>query len=215
MVTSGRALPAIVLDASYLAALRMHCRPAPRRKSMGNTRHLAATARALAANNPKDGLARYAGLALDKSGNLHGTTRSGGGKVTGGSTVYKLTPTSKGEWSETVIHAFPAPRYHDGKFVLTGVTLDAAGNLYGATTFGGGRQESTCDDFDGCGIVYKLSPNSDGTWRESILHAFHNGRDGSEPELDRLLVDSAGNVYGTTYLGGSGVGGGTVFEITP
>jgi uncharacterized repeat protein (TIGR03803 family) len=83
-------------------------------------------------NNPKDGLAAYAGLAMDKSGNLYGTTRGGGGEVTGGGTVYKLTPTSKGEWSETVIHAFPAPRYHDGEFVLTGVTLDAAGNLYGS-----------------------------------------------------------------------------------
>jgi len=60
-----------------------------------------------------------------------------------------------------------------------------------------------------------LSPNSDGTWRESILHAFHNSRDGGEPELDRLLVDSAGNIYGTTFIGGSGFGGGTVFEITP
>jgi hypothetical protein len=152
---------------------------------------------------------------MDKSGILYGTTRSSGGKVTGGGTVNKLTPTSKGEWSETVIHAFPAPRYHDREFVLTGVTLEAAGNLYGANRFGGGRQESTCDDFDGCGIVYKLSPNPDGGWRESILHAFHHSRGGGEPELDRLLVDSAGNVYGTTFVGGSGVGGGTVFEITP
>ena len=166
-------------------------------------------------NNPKDGLAAYAGLTMDKSGNLYGTTRNGGGKVTGGGTVYKLTPTAKGEWQETVIHAFPSPRYHDGEIVLTGVTMDAAGNLYGATTFGGGKQEPTCQDFDGCGVVYKLSPNADGTWSESILHAFQNSADGGEPELDRLLVDSAGNVYGTTFFGGTGAGGGTVFEITP
>jgi hypothetical protein len=93
--------------------------------------------------------------------------------------------------------------------------MDANGNLYGATTFGGGKQEPSCPDFDGCGVVYKLSPNSDGTWSESILHAFQNSTDGGLPELDGLLVDSAGNVYGTTFVGGSGVGGGTVFEVTP
>jgi len=166
-------------------------------------------------NNPKDRLAAYAGLTMDKSGNLYGTTRNGGGKVTGGGTVYRLTPTAKGEWQETVIHAFPSPRYHDGEFELTGVTMDAAGNLYGATTFGGGKQEPTCQDYDGCGVVYKLSPNADGTWSESILHAFQGSTDGGEPELDRFLVDSAGNVYGTTFFGGTGAGGGTVFEITP
>jgi hypothetical protein len=64
-------------------------------------------------------------------------------------------------------------------------------------------------------VVYKLSPNADGTWSESILHAFQNSADGGEPESDRLLVDSAGNVYGTTFVGGSGEGGGTVFAIAP
>jgi uncharacterized repeat protein (TIGR03803 family) len=164
-------------------------------------------------NNPKDGANPYAGLLMDKAGNLYGTTRDRGGKVTGGGTVFKLAPTAVGEWKETVIHAFPAPRYHDGELVLTGLIADASGNLYGAATSGGGKQEPNCANFDGCGVIYKLSPNSDGTWSETILYAFQGGGDGSLPEDDRLIMDATGNLYGTTFAGGGGAG--VAFEIKP
>jgi len=164
-------------------------------------------------NNPPDGANAYAGLVMDKAGNLYGTTRDGGGKVTGGGVVFQLTPTTKGEWKEKVIHAFPSPRYHDGELLMTGLTMDATGNLYGAAPFGGGKQEPDCNDFDGCGIVFKLSPNSNGTWSETILYAFQGGSDGSEPLPDWLLFDAKGNLYGTTSVGG--IGDGVVFKLEP
>jgi len=96
---------------------------------------------------------------------------------------------------------------------MTGVIADAAGNLYGAAPFGGGKQEPNCTDYDGCGVVFKLSPKSDGTWSETILYAFQGGSDGSEPLPDHLLFDATGNLYGTTFVGG--IGDGVVFKIKP
>jgi len=164
-------------------------------------------------NDPPDGANPYASVIFDKSGHLFGTTRDGGGQVGGYGTVFELALTSQGQVQETVVHAFPTPRYVDGELPLTAVTMDAAGNLYGATSVGGGEQEPDCFDFDGCGVVYKLSPNSDGSWTETVMYQFSGGSDGSEPSLDRVLVDSAGNVYGTTSIGG--IGGGVVFKVTP
>jgi uncharacterized repeat protein (TIGR03803 family) len=80
--------------------------------------------------------------------------------------------------------------------------LDATGNLYG-TTFQGGVA--------GAGTVFKLTPTGN-SWTETILHNFQdNGIDGDFPEA-AVLLDSRGNVYGTTPSGGTGVDG-TVFEI--
>lgn len=80
--------------------------------------------------------------------------------------------------------------------------FDAAGNLYGTTSAGG----------VGAGVVFKLTPNSDGTWAESVIYTFTGGSDGAVP-LDGLISDAAGNLYGTTSTGG--VGAGVVFELTP
>ncbi len=83
--------------------------------------------------------------------------------------------------------------------------MDAAGNLYG-TTYRGGAY--------GYGTVYELMPQINGTWKEKILHNFNNdGIDGNQPAAG-LLIDAGGNLYGTTWSGGTD-GQGTVFEITP
>ncbi len=97
----------------------------------------------------------------------------------------------------------------DGCNPWAGVTLDKAGNLYGATR-GGGKY--------GNGVVFKLAPTAHGEWKETILHAFKGGSDGSEP-FGTPVFDPAGNLYGTTYDGGNsacaGYGCGTIFKLTP
>jgi uncharacterized repeat protein (TIGR03803 family) len=105
--------------------------------------------------------------------------------------------------------------------VFTGVsepfgslTRDAAGNLYGTTYYGG---DLTCLSLTtGCGVVFKLEPNPDGTWKESALHSFKGGVDGANPAAG--LVLRAGNLYSTTVWGGveTGFAGhGLVFKLKP
>lgn len=147
-----------------------------------------------------DGFQPYGGVIFDSAGNLFGTT-IGGGAVFG--TVYELSPNSDGTWSENVLHVFGMGT--DGKNSFAGLVADAAGNLYGTTLFGGAF---------GGGTVFKLAPAGNGSWTETVLHSFGNGTDGKGPFVGALILDGAGNLYGTTSGGGK-FGGGTVFEITP
>jgi uncharacterized repeat protein (TIGR03803 family) len=158
-----------------------------------------------------DGSLSDAGLVLDADGSLYSTTVAGGDPhcTYGGGcgTVFKLTPDAKGKWTFTTIHIF---QEKDGAFPGGGVIFDGAGNLYGATTWGGA---GGCES-GGCGTVFKLTPGAGGKWTEKVLHSFNdNGVDGWEPD-GGLIVDVAGNLYGTTYSGGA-YGYGAVFEITP
>jgi uncharacterized repeat protein (TIGR03803 family) len=157
----------------------------------------------LAIENPAAGANPYAGLVIDQAGNLYGTTLGGGTTQTQDGVVFELSPTEKGEWTETVIHNFPTPRYVDGEQPYTGVLMDSSGNLYGATYGGGGEAEQNCLDFDGCGTVFKLTAGQGGTWTESILYAFQNFTDGGVLLDDVLSMDTAGNLYGTTQTGGA------------
>jgi uncharacterized repeat protein (TIGR03803 family) len=172
--------------------------------------------------HPTGGANPYGGLVMDKAGNLYGTTVGGGSALLQAGVVFQLTPTQKGPWKETVIHNFPTPRYHDGELPYAGLVIDTAGNLYGSTLDGGGQNESQCNDYDGCGVVYKLSPTASGKWKETILYAFQGGPDGAALQDDRLAIDAAGNLYGTTVGGGANpcnnnmnAGCGVVFEIKP
>jgi uncharacterized repeat protein (TIGR03803 family) len=151
----------------------------------------------------------YAGLVFDKAGNLYGTTQSGGN--TGQGTVFEISPNSNGTWTETVLYSFTGST--DGGQPYGSLVFDAAGNLYGTTSYGG---NSNCNL--GCGTVFKLTPGSGG-WTESVLYAFTGGNDGRQPSA-RVLLDSAGNLYSTTLLGGNvgsvcSSGCGTVFKLTP
>jgi uncharacterized repeat protein (TIGR03803 family) len=170
--------------------------------------------------HPRRGASPYGGLVIDTAGNLYGTTVGGGNSTLQSGVVFKLAPTQKGEWKETVIHNFPSPRYHDGEYPYAGLIMDGSGNLYGATLDGGGQNERQCGDSDGCGVVYKLSPGSNGKWTETILYAFQGGTDGSVLQDDRLVMDSSGRLYGTTVGGGANPcnnglnnGCGVVFEV--
>src|ERR1019366_3249147 len=104
---------------------------------------------------------------------------------------------------ETVLHNFNF-NGTDGLSPWAGLIFDAAGNLYGTTHQGGTY---------GAGTVFELMPVAGGTWTEQVLHSFSNGADGGDPQAG-LIVDTAGNLYGTTVTGGTYTYG-TVFELTP
>jgi outer membrane protein assembly factor BamB len=101
----------------------------------------------------------------------------------------------------------------DGYWPNASLIFDAAGNLYGTTLAGGNG--SNCPGFLGqlCGTVFELTPTAGGGWTERVLHNFGNGTDGAAPAAG-LIFDAAGNLYSTTFYGGT-YNTGTVFELTP
>lgn len=173
-----------------------------------------------------DGAGPWASLTLDASGDLFGTT-SGGGMghgcigvyISGCGTVFELIRVHGG-WKEQVLYAFTGDA--DGGVPVSGVIFDKAGNLYGTTP----------GEFDEYGSVYELSPTSTGTWTETTLSSFLDETYGYGA-ASSLIVDNAGNLFGTTQYGtgptgtaqvsATGhtapppkpVGPGTIFEITP
>ncbi len=158
-------------------------------------------------NNSTDGQVAESGVIMDAAGNLYGTTNEGGAYCPGElgcGTVYELSPSVGGGWTETVLHSFNG---NDGDGPWAKPLLDAAGNLYGTTSQGG----AYCPPF-GCGTVFKLSP-SEGGWTETVLHSFNQDDQGWQP-LAGLIQDSVGNLYGTTYAYGLD-GSGLVFELSP
>jgi uncharacterized repeat protein (TIGR03803 family) len=141
-----------------------------------------------------DGAHPAAGLIRDGSGNFYGSTFYGGNSDYG--TVFELDATGH----ETVLYKFTNGQ--DGSGPLSRVLRDSAGNLYGTTSSGG-----NCFN---CGAVFKLTP-SPTRMTVTVLHSFAGGNDGAHP-LGGLVRDSAGNLFGTTYYGGTS-GLGTVFKI--
>lgn len=139
------------------------------------------------------------GLIFDSAGNLYGTTEMGG--TAGFGTVFELTP-SGGSWTKTTLYSFAGG--NDAADPLTGVTMDAAGNLFGATVGGG--------DFGG-GAVFEVA-NNQGTWTESVIYSFSGGDDGAFPEFGAPIFGTDGNLYGTV-AGGGADGQGVVYQLTP
>ncbi len=225
-------------------------------------------------SNNADGGRLIRGMVRDSAGNLYGTTSTGGNLTdcvgasypgAGCGVVFKLSEDAAGMWKETVLYAFTGGT--DGGVPSSNLTIDASGNLYGSTYYGGdlsscgvgcgvvfrirhtasGWHEAVLHSFDfsvdgqypadvvqdasgnlygttfqgpnyvtcieGCGVAWELSPTASGPWTESILYAFQGGNDGANP-LGGMALDSAGNLYGTTELGGSS-GDGTVYELSP
>ncbi len=101
-------------------------------------------------------------------------------------------------------------RLPDGEGPWAGVTFDAAGNLYGTTRMGG--TSNSC--YGGCGTLFEISPNGNGSWAETFVHSFGYGKDGASPYYAGVVFDAAGNLYGTTQEGGD-LSGGIVFEFSP
>jgi uncharacterized repeat protein (TIGR03803 family) len=158
-----------------------------------------------------DGASPYASLIMDSTGNLYGTTIAGGsGSCSGGcGTVFKLAPNGSGGYTESVLYSF-AGGTADGATPYAGLVMDSVANFYGTTTAGG---NNSCSG--GCGTVFKLAPNGSGGYVESVLYSFKGGNsDGANPYA-ALIMDSPGNLYGTTRTGGGVTGAGTVFRLAP
>lgn len=177
---------------------------------------------------PNDGESPYARVIVGPDGALYGTTFSGGtGSCIGGGggcgTVFKLQPpptfcpSFNCPWKETILYTFTSSA--DGLFPMAEVVFDRAGNLYG-TTRSGGNGPCNYGSYSGCGTVFELSPNGNGTWTKSTLYSFQGGaNDGIDPE-SALVFDQAGNLYGTTVYGAGtscelNDGCGIVFKLTP
>jgi len=158
------------------------------------------------------GLAIFGGPVMDGNGNLFFIDNSAGNGIV------ELSPSQNG-WQQSLVYTFKgAP---DGEAPTGNLAIDGAGNIYG-TTGVGGTGHCGIGSSIGCGTVYKLTPSASG-WTETVLYSFPGGPEGYFP-LSGVVLDSAGNLYGTTNFGGGGncigsrgnvVGCGVVFEVTP
>ncbi len=141
------------------------------------------------------------GLVVGEGGYFYGTTYYGGAPYNAGC-VYSLFE-SRGIWVEHVILNITGDA--DGTYPDAGLAIDAAGNLYGPTYEGGAAN---------LGTVFKLTEAKNKTWSQTILYSFLGGEsDGEYPYYAPVTVDAKGNVYGTTYQGGSQSNEGTVWEL--
>jgi len=148
-----------------------------------------------------DGDLPYAGLIFDGSGNLYGATLNGG--TYGNGTVFELTSSAGGIWTETVLHSFVG--ISDGSYPYGTLIFDTFGNLHGTTYYGGAHSDGT---------VFELTPAGGGNWTETVQHSFANTtKDGYYPQAG-LILDAVGNLYGTTEYGGS-QNYGAVFRFAP
>jgi len=159
-----------------------------------------------------DGAVPAAGLFRDVQGNLYGTTVSGGAATYG--TVYMVTPAG----AESVLYSFQGANAGDGKNPWGNLFRDAGGNFYGTTCEGGSTGNGAYPN--GYGTIFKLSPNGEGGYNETVLYKF-TGTSGKQKDgwcpRGGLIRDANGNFYGTTIAGGNGpcfYGCGTLFEFS-
>jgi hypothetical protein len=167
------------------------------------------TEKALHRFSGQDGGNPAAGVVFDRRGNLYCTTFGGGGGNFPSGAVVQLVPHSNGTWTEHMLHTFQDG--NDGGEPRSGMIFDSKGNLYGTATSGGGSNFA--------GTVFRLTKDSAGHWVFAAVYSFNgvNNGDGGFPSGGIVL--NAGNILGTTEVGGTGSscqgGCGTVFEVSP
>ena len=152
------------------------------------------------ANAATEGSNPVGTLVFDGSGNLYGTTLTGGTNNVG--VVFKLTPTQTPPWTETLLYSFGGNAQFgpNGASPIAGLIMDTSGNLYGTTKAGGVKS---------AGTVYELVRGSKGAYKEHIVFSF-TGVNGAQPKSS-LIMDGLGYLYGTAFGGGAN-GQGAVFE---
>jgi uncharacterized repeat protein (TIGR03803 family) len=153
------------------------------------------------ASSSTDGQFPGGGLVMDASGNFYGGTTEGGTSNLG--TIFKFSNVG-GAWQEKIIYEFSSCKLGCG--VEGTLARDKAGNLYGTANGGPG------DCGLSCGVVFKLAPQSNGSWKYTVLYELTKATGGVQ--LYGVILDSAGNLYGVTGSSGK-YGAGTAFEITP
>jgi len=150
-----------------------------------------------------DGAQPLHSVIFDTSGNLYGTTSYGGADNYG--VVFQLVPSGSG-WTENILASF-SPNGSAGGIPYAGLTIDQSGDLYGATSTGGSP---------GFGAVFELVP-SGSNWTLKVLYSFLVGGSGGSyycGPYGNLVMDAAGNLYGTTYSDGA-YEYGSIFKLTP
>ncbi len=164
---------------------------------------------------PTDGQIPNGSLLMDKHGTLFGVTIDGGSyQYCECGAVYALTPTRSG-YMERLLYSFKG--WPDGSGPYGSLVVDRRGTLYGVTTFGGAAESyppcGVGPPDGGCGAVFQLM-SLGSTYDENIVHSFRGPIDGAHPRAG-LTIDANGMLYGTTYTGGTCIGGGcgTVFEL--
>jgi len=175
--------------------------------------------------NCVDGEGPASSLLPDGAGNFYGTTALGGANM--GGTVFELSPNGVGGYIETVLYSFCSlANCADGNDPTSSLIFDGLGNLYGTACSGGANGQgvlSACGaGSNGYGVVFELSlepgggcpsgSNGGDGWCETVLYSFRSSPDGASP-FAGLTWDPSGNLYGTTYAGGGGMG--TVYELSP
>ena len=149
------------------------------------------------------------GLVFDKVGNLYGTM--GGGSTSYGA-IGELSPGSGG-WTYAQLYSFCPQWPCPGGYNQPAPPIwDASGNLWGTMTEGGINQ-SPCFTSDGCGVIFEMTPNGDGTWTYNIMHQFASSSTDGQWPYGSLVMDAAGNFYGSTWLGGT-YNHGTIFKFS-
>lgn len=158
--------------------------------------------------NTTDGASPETGVIFDRAGNLYGVTSASGEFNYG--TVFEVSPKAGGVWTEKTLHNFNDDG-KDGYDALASLILDASGDLYSTTLYGGTNN---------LGTVYELIPQTDGKWAERILYSFTGTTASGAYPFGNLIFDSKGNLYGTAIQGGTGTtcgaspGCGVVYELT-
>jgi uncharacterized repeat protein (TIGR03803 family) len=152
--------------------------------------------------NGVDGSDPTGSVIFDFSAHLYGTTERGG--TGAGGTVYELAPVGGGKWTEKILYNFSLKNETiNGVYPNSTLVFDSAGNLYGTASGGA---------YNG-GVVFELSPAANGGWTETVLHSFADNRNDGIGPMGPLVLDAAGNIFGTTS-GGGRYDAGVVFEIT-